>query len=102
MTMHFNEFEAPSALDDALPGCPIRKQIDAVCTEPGCPNFGLDPRLQQRIQLEDCIRVDELPSTLIGTGPAVARPLWQRALAPSPRQKAAQIYQTQPKDRCVM
>jgi hypothetical protein len=94
MTMIFNETEAPSALDDALPGCPVRKKIDAVCTEPGCPNYGLDPLRQQLIQLEDCIRVDEPPSP--------ARPLWQRALTPSPRQKAAQIYQTQPKDRCVM
>jgi hypothetical protein len=88
MTMHFNDFELPSALEDELAGCPVRKRIDAVCTEPGCPNNGTDTRLQQRIQLEDCIRVDEPPSTLLRSGPV--------------RQGPVDIYQTQPKDRCVM
>lgn len=78
MTMHFNDIELPSALDDELPGCPsaslrggrLTKRIDAVCTEPGCPN-----------------------------APA---PLWQRALPALLRPRPADIYQTQPKDRCVM
>jgi hypothetical protein len=38
MTMHFNEFDAPAALEDELDGCPVRKRIDAACPEPGCPN----------------------------------------------------------------
>jgi hypothetical protein len=101
MTMHFNDFELPSALEDELAGCPVRKRIDAVCTEPGCPNFApgevsgaVDPRLRQRIQLEDCIRVDEPP--------AAARPLWRRMLPRPARQAPADIYQTQPKDRCIL
>jgi hypothetical protein len=102
MTMHFNDFELPSALEDELAGCPVRKRIDAVCTEPGCPNNGLNAVLQQRIQLEDCIRVDDPPSTLLRAGPAAARPLWRRMLPGPARQGPADIYQTQPKDRCVM
>ena len=77
MTMHFNEFEVPAALEDEglqeLTGCPIHKRIDAVCTEPGCPN---------------------------AAPPAAARPLWQR-LRPA-KSHPPEIYQTQPRDRCVL
>jgi hypothetical protein len=86
MTLHFNEFDAPAALEDEKPrdltGDPslslatgaIHKKIEAVCPEPGCPN-------------------GELPTQ-------TDRPIWQQDLAAPTR--PADIYQTQPKDRCVM
>ncbi|HUF40128.1 MAG TPA: hypothetical protein VMN57_16510 [Anaerolineales bacterium] len=76
--MHFNDFEAPVAPDDQqiedLTGCPIHKRIDAVCPEPGCPSG------------ERSTQAD--------------RPIWQRD--PTAPTRPAGIYQTQPKDRCVM
>lgn len=46
MTFHFYDLDKPAALEDdaavksleELTGCPVHKKIDAVCSEPGCPN----------------------------------------------------------------
>ena len=94
MTFHFNEFDTPSALEEetrredsleALTGCPISKNIEAACTEPGCPNNPAESQLIT-IQADECLQKDEkIPP---------AAPIWRR--------RQEDIFQTEPKNRCVM
>ena len=83
MSLIIDHFDVPPALEDErlrkLTGCPFNKRIGAVCTESGCPNNGL--KLQLPVPPgQTCLQVDSLP-------------VWQ---------PAAEVYQTQPKNRCVL
>ena len=93
MTFHFNEFDTPSALEEesrrdesleTLTGCPLSRNIEAACSEPGCANNPAGAQLLT-IQTEDCLRKDEVISQ--------AAPIWRRR---------GEIFQTEPKNRCVM
>lgn len=75
MTFHINDFESPPGLDDdVLEGCDLHKVIDAVCTEPGCPN-GPSPK-------------DDVPPLA----------LWTAGKA----DQTTPIYRTRAKMRCIL
>ena len=83
MSLIIDDFDLPSALEDErlrkLTGCPLNKRIGAVCTEPDCPNNGLNLRLPIP-PAQSCLQAGSLPE-------------WQ---------PGAEVYQTQPKNRCVL
>jgi hypothetical protein len=90
MTFHFNEFDSPAALEDEglndLTGCPISRRIQSACTEEGCPNnpAGANP---PRLQVDNCLRRNEALGRTV--------PIW-------PNRQQREIYQTEPKNSCVM
>jgi len=97
MTFHFNEFDAPAALDDKkleeITGCPINKSIESVCREPGCPNNPAE-RTRHKIQEEDCLQQNEAFD--------VSAPVWLSRSSRTGQDSKQEIYQTEPKNRCVM
>lgn len=77
MTIRFNDSEAPSGLEDELPaGCALHKVIDAVCTEPGCPNGAKEQ----------------------DTPDGMTRPIWCSPEA----ETSPSIFRTRTKTRCIL
>ena len=101
MTIHFGIIdELPSALEEArtenarrearrkelesLTGCPINQVIDGRCSEPGCPNAGINTRVPEGLLLveETCLQRQEQDEK--GSEPG------------------AGIFQTEARIRCVL
>ena len=87
MPIHINDFDKPSALEEkrlkALTGCPLSRRIDSVCSEPGCPNNGLLLQILEEARMEECLQ-----------DPAIT--------APQDVKAAPAVYQTEPKQRCIL